>query len=95
MVIKPIPTVDKVYPNHTTGRYKPVLEIMKPARTAATAVDNEYESILRDDQSDPPTAMSRITITLHQPSLRRLQELGNKEEDKMHPREKQSHAGNL
>ena len=95
MIIKPIPAVDNVYPIHTTGRYNPVLEMIKPAKTDATAADKEYESILRDNQSDPPTALSRITITLHQPPLRRLQELGNREEDKMRPRKKQSHAGNL
>jgi hypothetical protein len=48
MVIKPIPIVNKVYPNHITGRYVPVLVIIIPETTEISEAPKENESILRN-----------------------------------------------
>ena len=63
----------------------PVLETTTPEVADSSEAPKENGSILRNDWSDLPTATSRITLTLHQPRLRRLQELENKEEDNMRP----------
>ena len=64
----------------------PVLETITPEMADRTEAPKENESILRNDWSDfSPTATSRTTLTLHQPGLRRPQELENKEEDNMRP----------
>ena len=47
MIIKPIPVVNKVYPNHITDRYEPVLVTITPATADSTEAPKENESILR------------------------------------------------
>lgn len=83
MIIKPIPVVNIAYPNHITGRYRPVLVTTTPETADSTAAPRENGSILRNNQPDSPTAASKLT--LYQLRLRRPQELGNKGEDNMHP----------
>ena len=86
-IIKHIPVVNKTYLNHITGEYLPVVETtnLKPNTADSAEAPKENESILRNVtvRSDLPTAIQRITLTLHQTRLRRLQELENREEDNM------------
>jgi hypothetical protein len=58
---------------------------IKPETADSAEAPKENESILRNGWSDLSIATSRIMLTLHQPRLRRLQELENIEEDKMPP----------
>ena len=49
IVIKPIPNVNKPYPSHITGRYRPVLETVIPEIIDDIAPPKENGSILRHD----------------------------------------------
>ena len=59
MIIKPIPVVNKIYPNNITGRYLAVLVRTTPATADISEAPKENESILRNEWSDLPTATSR------------------------------------
>ena len=55
MIIKPIPVVNKIYPNNITGRYLAVLVRTTPATADISEAPKENDSILRHEWSDLPT----------------------------------------